>query len=80
MFANEIGGMQPGGSAGIPITHDILVDGVPVTFAGYDAPGMVVLMASLADHAIGIVSRNWPLPKTQRSQITVVVLVADMNV
>ena len=58
LLANEQGGM---GSRGTPIAHAIVIDGVSVAFDGYDSPGLVVLMARRADHAIGIVSRNWPL-------------------
>jgi hypothetical protein len=53
-----------------PASATVLVDGVAVGFAGYEVPGLVVLLARRAGHAIGIVSRGWPLAEISLATIT----------
>ena len=56
--------------AGAPVSAAVLVDGVSARFAGYEVPGLAVLLARRADHAIGIVSRGWPLAEISLAAIT----------
>jgi hypothetical protein len=48
----------------------IPVDGVPVDFAGYEIPGLVVMMAGRSDHAIGIIAQDWPIAALRLVRIT----------
>jgi hypothetical protein len=62
-------GFQPR-VAGTPLAHVIPVDGVPVDFAGYEIPGLLVMMAGRSDHAIGIIAQNWPIAALRLVRIT----------
>lgn len=55
---------------GAPVSATVVVDGVSVGFAGYEVPRLAVLLATRADHAIGIVSRGWPLAEISLVKIT----------
>lgn len=73
LFFREPGSRQRGPmptKAGAPVTAAILVDGVPASFAGYEVPGVAVLLARRADHAIGVISRGWPLGEISLVNIT----------
>ena len=64
LFFREPGSRQRGPMPtmpGAPVTAAIVVDGAPASFAGYEVPGLAVLLATRADHAIGMISRGWPL-------------------
>lgn len=56
--------------AGTRVSAEILIDGVPARFAGYEVPHLAVLLARRADHAIGIISRDWPLAETSLAAVT----------
>jgi len=73
LFFREPGSRQRGPMptmAGAPVTAAILVDGVPARFAGYEVPGVAVLLARRADHEIGLISRGWPLGEISLVNIT----------
>jgi hypothetical protein len=73
LFFREPGSRQRGPMptmAGVPVSAGILVDGVSVDFAGYEVPGVAVLLAGRADHAIGLISRGWPLGEISLVNIT----------
>jgi hypothetical protein len=57
-------------TAGAPVSAVVLLDGVSVRFAGYEVPGLAVLLARRADHAIGMISRDWPLGEISLVKIT----------
>lgn len=56
--------------AGAPVSAEVLVDGVPDRFTGYEVPHLAVLLALRADHAIGIISRDWPLAEVSLATVT----------
>lgn len=73
LFFREPGSRQRGPhppTAGVRVSAPVLVDGISVGFAGYRVPGLAVLLARRADHAIGMISRGWPLAKISLVQIT----------
>ena len=73
LFFREPGSRQRGPNprmAGAPVSAVILVDGVSVGFAGYEVPGLAVLLARRTDHAIGMISRGWPLSEISLVKIT----------
>jgi hypothetical protein len=55
---------------GTPVDFVIPVDGLPVDFAGYEIPGLLVMMAGRSDHAIGIIAQNWPIAALRLVRIT----------
>lgn len=57
-------------TVGTPISAEILVDGVPTRFTGYEVPRLAVLLARRAGHAIGIISRDWPLAEISLAAVT----------
>ena len=56
--------------AGLPVSAAVLVDGESVGFEGYEVPGLAVLLATRADHEIGLISRGWPLGEISLISIT----------
>lgn len=73
LFFREPGSRQRGAMPhmeGAPVSAAVLVDGVSVDFTGYEVPGLAVLLARRADHAIGMISRGWPLAEVSLATIT----------
>ena len=64
LFFQEPGSRQRGPNPrmeGAHVSAAVLVDGVSADFSGYEVPGLAVLLARRAHHAIGLISRGWPL-------------------
>lgn len=57
-------------TAGARVSAEVLVDGVPARFTGYEVPRLAVLLARRTDHAIGIISRDWPLAEISLATVT----------
>lgn len=73
LFFREPGSRQCGPhppTARARVSAPVLVDGVSVGFTGYEVPGLAVLLARRADHAIGLISRGWPLAEISLATVT----------
>lgn len=73
LFFREPGSRQRGPNPiepGTRVSATVPVDGVPVRFRGYEVPRLAVLLAMRTDHAIGIISRGWPLAEIGLATIT----------
>jgi len=50
--------------------YTISVGEVPVRFAGYEKPGLIVLCATFPGYAVAVLSRNWPLQGMRLVRVT----------
>jgi len=73
LFFREPGSRQRGPNPiepGTRVSAAVPVDGVSVRFSGYEVSRLAVLLTRRADHAIGIISRGWPLAEISLATIT----------